>query len=107
MTNWAPIRYLGYWDVPLVFLVRFNGEYYLFDCPFDNEVEDYAEDYEVYLFPEIPDEELPSDWTKLRGLATRHLGRIPVKDVQFDPTRRRSVNTDVLERFATSAGRKP
>jgi hypothetical protein len=106
MTNWAPIRYLGYWDVPLVFLVRFNGERYLFDCPFDNEVEDYAEDYEVYLFPEIPDEELPSDWTKLRGLATRPLGRIPVREVQFDPTRRRSVNTDVLERFATPAGRK-
>jgi hypothetical protein len=103
MTNWAPIRYMGFWDVPRIFLVRHQGYQFLFDCPFDDELDDYAEAYQVYLMPEIPDEELPRDWTTLRGRAIRRLGEIPVSKVQFDPTKRRQIDTAVLDALTPHA----
>jgi hypothetical protein len=97
MTQWAPIRYMGFWDVPLNFLVPYNGQWFLFDCPFDDDLDDYAENYQVYLMPEIPDQELPKDWTTLPGRAIRRLGKVPVASVKFDPTKRRQIDTAVLD----------
>ena len=51
MNNAVPIEYLGFWDVPRNFLVRFQGKSYLFDCPFDDDLDDYPESYSVYSFP--------------------------------------------------------
>ena len=95
--SWAPIRYLGFWDVPLNFFVRHNGASYLFDCPFDEALDDYAEAYQVYLMPEIPEEELPKDWTTLPARAIRRVGEIPVAKVQFDAMKRRQIDTSVLD----------
>jgi hypothetical protein len=96
MTQWAPIRYMGFWDVPLNFLVAYNGQWFLFDCPFDEEIEDYSENYQVYLMPEIPIEELPQDWTTLPTRAIRRLGEVSVSNVTFDPTKRRQIDTAIF-----------
>ena len=95
---WADINYRGFWDVPLYFLVPYNGAWYLFACPFDDDLDDYAEAYQVYMMPEIPESELPKDWTTLPARAIRRVGEVPVASVQFDPTKRRQIDTAV---FAT------
>src|SRR5687767_3670420 len=105
MTGWAPIRYLGFWDVPLNFFVRHNGALYLFDCAFDEAIDDYAPAYQVYLMPEIAEEELPKDWTTLPARAVRRVGEIPVTKVQFDPTRRREIETSVLDALISPPAR--
>jgi hypothetical protein len=105
MTCWTPIRYLGFWDVPLNFFVRHKGALYLFDCPFDEAVEDYAQAYQVYLMPEIPEEELPKDWTTLPARAIRRVGDIPVEKVQFDPTKRQQMDTSVLDALLSQPAR--
>src|SRR5262245_5883860 len=97
--NWTPIKYLGFWDVPLIFIARHRGQSYLFDCPFLDDVEDYAQSYKVYLFPEVLDDQLPKDWTTLHTKAIRFLGEVPVAAVQFDPTRRQSVETGILDQL--------
>lgn len=97
MGSWASIRYMGYWDVPLVFVFRHHGGLILFDCEFDGELEDYSENYKVYTLPELDLDAMPKDWTKLRVRATRYLGEIPVEKVRFDPTRRHEIKTTVLD----------
>lgn len=105
MTTWAPISYRGYWDVPRIFLTRYQGDIYLFNCPFSEELDEYPDDYEVFLMPaDMHEENLPTDWTLVAGLAVRRLGTVPVTDVQFDPTRRKQVNTSALDQlFARTA----
>jgi hypothetical protein len=97
MTADLPIRYRGYWDVPRIFLTRYRGHLYLFDCPFSETLDDYPDVYAVYLMPEIPDDETPTDWTTLPPRATAYLGEVPVKAVRFDPTRRQTIGAEVFD----------
>src|SRR5438045_3674642 len=93
---WIPIRYRDFWDVPRIFLARQGNETYLFDCPFDEQLEDFPDAYKVYLMPEIPDEDLPVDWTPLYDRALRYLGEVPLGHVRFDATRRKFIDPTVL-----------
>jgi len=74
MTNWAPIRYMGFWDVPLIFVTRYKSRMILFDCPFNEHSEEYSESYRVYAMPDLAEEDLPKDWTTLNQKATSFLG---------------------------------
>lgn len=108
MTPWLPITYRGYWDVPRIFLTRHNGLLFLFDCAFSVDLDDYPDDYTAFLLPpDIHEENLPSDWTTLAGMATRRLGSVPVKDVRFDPTRRKQVDASVLDALLARPARAP
>ena len=102
MSEMVPIRYLGFWDVPRNFLVRWGGELYLFDCPFDEQLDDYPDVYTVYALPELPKEEIDADWTVLPGKATRKVGTVPIAAVRFDPTRRKAIGAEVLDALPPS-----
>lgn len=93
----VPIKYLGYYDVPRNFIVRYRGNTLLFDCAFDETLDDYWEYYKVYVLPPLRDEELPKDWTTLPARATGYLGQVPIGRVQFDPSRRKSIDSAVLD----------
>src|SRR5881398_2494999 len=100
MSEMTPIQYMGFYDVPLIFITRYRGQTYLFDCPFDEEREDDSDSYKVYLTPAIKDEELPKDWTTLHTSATGYLGEVPVCSVRFDATRRKAFDASVLDALA-------
>jgi hypothetical protein len=97
MSDWLPIKYMGFYDVPRIFITRYRGETYLFDCPFDEELEDDSDSYSVYVVPPLWDEDLPKDWTTLHKRAIRCLGQVPVESVRFDPSKRQSVDASILE----------
>ena len=96
MNEQARIRYRGFWDVPRIFLVEHGSQTFLFDCAFDEDLDDYPDNYKVYSMPEIPDAELPKDWTLLVDRARRYLGEIPVNRVRFDTTLRRSIDAAIF-----------
>jgi hypothetical protein len=107
VTSRLPIKYMGYHDVPLVFLTRHHNQTFLFECPFLNDLEDYAEAYKVYLMPEIEDADLPKDWTRLAARATRFIGEVSVDKARFDDTRRQAVDAgvfDLIPAFQSAAG---
>lgn len=103
MSKWLSIRYRGFWDVPRIFLVRDRGQTFLFECAFSDAIDDYPDEYNVYLLPEIGDADLPADWTTLVARALHHLGKVPVTNVQFDATRRKEMDASILEQFLTAA----
>lgn len=95
--SWTTIRYRDFYDVPRIFLTTHDGKQYLFDCPFDDQLDEYLERYRVYELPGVPEEELQGSWVRLPERAVSLVGEVPVASLQFDPTKRNSINTITLD----------
>lgn len=94
--DWAPIRYRDFYDLPRIFITSYDGKDYLFDCPFEDELDDYPDSYRVYQLPALSEEELQGSWEHLPELAESLLGVIPVAEVRFDSTKREWINTAIF-----------
>lgn len=95
------IQYRGFWDVPRIFLAVFEHRTFLFDCAFNEELDDYPDSYKVFLLPELKEEDLPVDWTTLQNRALAYLGEVPLEQVHFDPSKRQSIDTALLEELGS------
>jgi hypothetical protein len=95
--DWATIRYRDFYDIPRIFITAHDGKQYLFDCPFDDDLDDYSDRYRVYQLPAISEDDLEGSWERLPERAVRLLGVVPVAEVQFDPTKRQRLDTAVIE----------
>jgi hypothetical protein len=92
----TPIRYAAFYDVPRVFALEHNGSMYLFDCPFDEQADDYPDKYDIYRIPAATFESMAGlSWQELLN-AGKHVGHCKVSDVHFDATRRGAVDDAVL-----------
>lgn len=96
MSPWSPIQYRDFWDVPRIFLVHHQGALFLFDCDFDDELEDFPDSYKVYVLPELTDEQRAGSWDKFHEQAIRFVGEVPIERVKFDPSKQCAVDTTVL-----------
>jgi hypothetical protein len=96
MTNWLPIRYREFWDVPRIFLVSYLGQTYLFDCPFDEAIEDYPDHYRVYSLSPVPDEEMTGSWDLLPNRAIHTYQQVPIREVRFDASKRKEIDAAIL-----------
>ena len=94
--QWATIQYRDFYDLPRIFVTNYQGQFYLFDCPFDDELDDYPDSYLVYQLPSLTEAELAGSWTHLTERANHLLGTVSVHEVQFDPTKRARVNTAIF-----------
>ena len=77
-------------------MVELDGVQFLFDCPFNDELDDYPDAYEVFVLPRIAAEDLMGSWEGLSGRATQYLGRVPTTSVIFDTSRRNAIDASVL-----------
>ena len=68
----------------------------MFDCPFDNDLDDFPSSYKVYLMKDLTEEELDGSWEGLTKKSQRVLGNIPTEDVVFDPTREKEIDAAIL-----------
>jgi hypothetical protein len=96
MKVWTPIRYRDFYDVPRIFLVQTGDALYLFDCRFDAAKDDYEETYEIFLMPGLQDQDLIESWEGLSARAKKSLGKVNVSEVEFDPSRRKQINLEIL-----------
>ncbi|MHB1425153.1 MAG: hypothetical protein ACYC3I_18435 [Gemmataceae bacterium] len=101
MNRWASIRYRDFWDVPRIFLVSSQGKCFLFDCAFDEATEDYPDSYRVYVIPDPSEEELTGSWDKLHEKATSYCGDVPINKMRFDPSKRREIDTTILDELTS------
>ncbi len=101
MSIFLPIRYRDFWDFPRIFLVNYLDGTYLFDCEFDERMEDYSQEYKVYLMPLIFEKDLGKSWKDLYTSSINLISTISIYNVEFDETKRKFVNRNVLERLLT------
>ncbi len=95
-----PILYRDFYGVPRLFLVKLTGRSFLFDCPFDETLDDYPDSYTVYLVPELSPWSLDRPWESLNELDARKVATVPVAQVHFDSTKRESIDSGVLKDLA-------
>lgn len=103
MSQGVPIRYREFWDVPRFFLVPYQGKWFLFDCPFNEAAEDFPDSYRVYTIPEPSEEELAGSWDKLHEKAIEYSGVVPIATVRLDPSKRREIDTSVLDELVAQS----
>jgi len=91
-----PIKYFSFWDVPRTFVVESDGKLYLLTSEFDEAVDEYPNEYEVFV---IPDHKLSavSDWKSVALLPTTRIGRVSISSVSFDSTHRGFVDDSFLD----------
>jgi len=94
------IMYSGYWDFPLAFVASYENVQYLFYRCWDDELDDYESEYEVYILPNLSEDEIKKGWA-LALEKGELFGKIPVKQVVFDSTHRLTVDTVTIERIIT------
>ncbi|MCP5007848.1 MAG: hypothetical protein GY941_28520 [Planctomycetes bacterium] len=99
MTTMAAIIYREFYDVPRVFLVNYKGDFILFESLFNDDSDDYSSDYIVYLMPKLSEEELKGSWENISLRADRKIGSVPVKDIQFDETKRKEIDAAILDKI--------
>ena len=97
-----PFEYRGFYDVPQGLIATYNGRKYLFERLFDDNLDDYQDFYSVYDIGDIEVGDGESIWTKLEDSRRRFVYTIPVKDIQFDSTKRKSINASAFEKLARS-----
>ena len=103
MVNSAKIIYTGFWDVPLAFVVSHAERQFLFLREFDEIIDEYPDNYRVFLLPGIPNREIKKLWPDIEQHAIKFLGEVPVKQVNFDKSTRKRIDTSMLQRFVTSS----
>ena len=106
--QWIPIYYSGFWDVPMAFLTKFHDDLFFFSRGyFDDDLDDYPPTYKIYrvLNTSIdesiePFEEFP-DLISIKNVSLLEenelVGEVLVKNVIFDDSHRKFVNTSVFE----------
>ena len=100
MEDWINIlEYRDFYDVPRVFMVCFQAKLFLFDCPFDEGIDDYPDEYEVFELPHDFTEHAPSDWRRIQSFASKHLGTVRLNEIEFDETRREAVRAGIFRQI--------
>jgi hypothetical protein len=89
-TRWLPITYRHYWDFARVFCLRFEGESFVFDSPFLELKDEYADYFIVYKCVKNPDD--PFD--AYRSLPVVDI--LPVENLVMDDSRKQYVLRDSL-----------
>ena len=100
--GFAQIRYSGFFDAPLAFIVGHQGQLFFFWREFDESMDEYADSYEVYLLPgdvRVEEVRTAEQWRALRTTCLARLGPVPVSSVEFDRSRRKAIRTSLLDRL--------
>jgi len=85
--EWLNIVYSGFWDYPFAFVVKYKESTYLFlRGDFDDELDDYPSEFEVFLRNDL---ELENNFSI--GDDDEFIGRIDMREIQFDPTHREQI----------------
>ena len=102
MAEMTAFQFGGFWDVPRGIALLYRGRLVYMESYFDEELDEYPSIYSVYVYPETveyPSAESP--WAFKDSPAT-FIGEIPIRDVLFDPSKRKELDATVLDGlFAT------
>ena len=97
-TNWLPIRYRDFYDVPRAIVVEYREVIYFLSCTFDDAIDDYPDHFTVYLLPEGAKDWIEdlSDWSELPEKGVR-VGTVRVVDTHFDDTKRKFIDESFFD----------
>lgn len=97
----VPFKYVDFYDVPRIILFRYDDNLFLLASFFDDEQDDYDSEYTLYLLPAGIEQRIEqSSWAVLEEeIGAQVLGKVPVKDVLFDSTKRKMLDPTFVTNF--------
>ena len=97
----VPFKYVDFYDVPRLLLFTYQDLLFLLGSYFDDDKDDYDENYLIELLPAWVEQKIAASWKALEDdiPGRRVLGQIPVKDIVFDRTRRRTLDPTFLDKY--------
>lgn len=97
LSGWLPIYYREVDDIPRAFVLEFDGESYLFECLFNVDKDGYEDHFSVYRVPDdVIDNIDKVSWEEM-GKQSAAVGRVRTKAIEFDPSKRQSINRRVFQ----------
>jgi hypothetical protein len=94
----AKILYSGFYDAPVAFVTSLENTQYLFWRGFfDEQLDDYPNEYKVFVLPNLSEEQINESWISLPEKAIAYVGRVSMSRVAFDPTRREAIDTGTFD----------
>lgn len=99
MAEMTPFEYWDFWDVPLSILLQYRGRNLLLFRWFDDEIDEYSDRYAIYALSDSDFSLFREAGWKLFERKPRRLGDMLVRDVKFDPTRRKELDASILSSF--------
>ena len=98
MSEWLPIQYRDFYDIPRAFVVEHRGKLYFLDCPFSEDLDEYPSEYTVYRIDDTLRNELDTiPWTEIVNHSER-IGSIHILEVVFDSTKRLAIDAHVFDK---------
>src|SRR5450755_1243169 len=95
-----PFRYVEFYDVPRVVVVRHSGKLLLLLSGFNEKLDAYPDSYSVYVLPEAVEESLArGSWDFLEHASLHCLGEVPIWAVRFDSTKRKTLDPAILDKL--------
>ncbi|HLJ88965.1 MAG TPA: hypothetical protein VKZ53_19250 [Candidatus Angelobacter sp.] len=96
----TPFLYLEFYDVPRCIALPYRERLFLLQSAFDELLDDYPTSYSVYILPESVEGSVrKGSWELLGDTKVTCIGHIQIKDVVFDPTKRKELDASILDRF--------
>jgi hypothetical protein len=93
----TPFAYVEFYDVPRNIILLVRKKWILLQSAFNEELDEYEPDYSVYQLPSsFEPPPAGGRWDFLEHELTL-LGKIPVQEVEFDPTKRRTLRAATLD----------
>jgi len=100
MVEMTAFRYGGFYDVPRCLSFRYRGRRFLLQSAFDEDLDEYPTDYSIYIVPEsVDDSVLVCSPEFLSSTPMACIGRIPIDQVTFDPSKRKELDASILDSF--------
>lgn len=96
--EWLGIVYSGFWDYPFAFITSYEDSTYLFvRGDFDDELDDYPSEYEVFVRNDIDFEKIEKNF-RIEESGTS-IGKVDMKQIQFDSTHREKINSKIFKQI--------
>jgi len=94
----VPFKYGVFYDVPRLIVLRYKGHLLLLGSYFDENQDEYQDSYSIYLLPSSMEETVSKSIYE-GNVDAKLIGRVLVKSVIFDPTKRKTLNPKFLDEY--------
>jgi hypothetical protein len=104
MEQRTKFTYREFYDLPRMVIFNHRGLKLLLDCKFDDALDEYPSAYKVYILPPEINEGDEISWESMPSKAVKYVGEIPVNHIVFDETKRKDLETRIIDSLINSSG---
>src|SRR5438309_251065 len=96
------VRYGSFFDFPRGMYVQVGLVIVRLNAEFDDVTDDFREYYDVWIMPDADPSSFPAATAAIVGYTEVPIGTIAVSEIEFDPSRRKTIKCNRLEEMVAA-----